>query len=239
MLTLEGITRSFATGTVALQNVSLRLDAGEFLVLLGESGCGKSTLLRLIAGLDTPQAGRLAWDHGVPAPGDIGFVFQDPTLLPWRGALANAALPLRLRGRDTAPALAMLHRVGLKGFEQVTPAKLSGGMRMRVSIARALAARPKLLLMDEPFAALDEFTRFRLQDEVRLLAAETGCTTVFVTHSIYEAAYLATRVVVLSPRPGRVSRDLAFGAVAADRLGPDYTARVAALTEACAGARAA
>jgi NitT/TauT family transport system ATP-binding protein len=201
------------------------------MVLLGPSGCGKSTLLRLIAGLDAPQGGRLVWDAAPPGPGEIGFVFQDPTLMPWASAAQNAALPLRLRGQDGAPAVAMLARVGLAGFEGVRPGRLSGGMRMRVSIARALAPRPRLLLMDEPFAALDEFTRHRLQDDVRALAAETGCTTVFVTHSIYEAAFLATRVVVMSPRPGRVAAEHVFSAPVAERLDDVFAARVATLTQ--------
>jgi len=230
MLKAEQVTRVFPGGQVALQEVDFRLARGDFLVLLGPSGCGKSTLLRLIAGLDAPQGGTLAWQDAPPAPGDIGFVFQDPTLMPWATAAQNAALPLRLRGQDPAPALAMLARIGLGGFEDVRPAKLSGGMRMRVSIARALAPRPRLLLMDEPFAALDEFTRHRLQADLRGLAAETGCTCVFVTHSIYEAAFLATRVLIMSPRPGRIAFTHEFGAPPADRLGADYTGRVAALT---------
>jgi NitT/TauT family transport system ATP-binding protein len=184
----------------------------------------------LIAGLDQPDQGRLAWDDGPPAAGAIGFVFQDATLMPWASAAQNAALPFRLRGQDAAPARAMLSRVGLAGFEDSRPAKLSGGMRMRVSIARALAARPKVLLMDEPFAALDEFTRHGLQDEVLGLAAETGCTVIFVTHSIYEAAFLARRVVLMSARPGRVAEIVDFAGRADDRLGAEFAARVARLT---------
>jgi NitT/TauT family transport system ATP-binding protein len=213
-----------------LQDVDLAIGEGEFVVLLGPSGCGKSTLLRLIAGLDQPDSGRITWQNGAPKPGDIGFVFQDPTLMPWASAADNAALPLRLRGLDPAPARAMLARVGLSGFENAVPAKLSGGMRMRVSIARALAARPRLLLMDEPFAALDEFTRHKLQDEVQALAAETGCTTVFVTHSIYEAAFLAQRVILLSPRPGRITAEHRFSTTVPDRLSAAFADRVALLS---------
>jgi NitT/TauT family transport system ATP-binding protein len=234
MLHIQGVSRIFPNGVEALRDVDLRVEERDFLVLLGPSGCGKSTLLRLIAGLDQPQSGRLAWDAAPPGPGEIGFVFQDPNLLPWASAADNAALPLRLRKRDPAPAMAMLERVGLGGFEQTRPAKLSGGMRMRVSIARALAPRPRLLLMDEPFAALDEFTRHRLQNDVRALAAETGCTTIFVTHSIYEAAFLATRVVVMSPRPGRIAATYSYAEPVRERLDEGYTARVAELTRSLA-----
>jgi NitT/TauT family transport system ATP-binding protein len=238
MLRVNNISRVFPGGLVALQGVELRIERGDFLVLLGPSGCGKSTLLRLIAGLDQPQEGALLWDDAPPAAGDIGFVFQDPTLLPWADVAANAALPLRLRHQDDAPARAMLARVGLAGFEYVRPAQLSGGMRMRVSIARALAPRPRLLLMDEPFAALDEFTRHRLQADVRDLATETGCTTIFVTHSIYEAAFLATRVVVMSPRPGRIASMHAFATPITDRLDPAFAERTRALTESLMGLHA-
>jgi NitT/TauT family transport system ATP-binding protein len=238
MLRVDNISRIFPGGLVALEGVDLRIERGDFLVLLGPSGCGKSTLLRLIAGLDEPQQGALRWDEAPPAAGDIGFVFQDPTLLPWATVAANAALPLRLRHQNEAAAHMMLTRVGLAGFEQVRPAQLSGGMRMRVSIARALAPRPRLLLMDEPFAALDEFTRHRLQSDVRALAAETGCTTVFVTHSIYEAAFLATRVVVMSPRPGRIASTHAFATPITDRLDSTFTARVNTLTASLMGLHA-
>jgi len=234
MLALAGVTRRFAGGVTALEDISLGVDVGDFLVLLGPSGCGKSTLLRLIAGLDLPDAGTLAWTGGRPAAGDIGFVFQDATLMPWASALDNVALPLRLRGdRQAMPrARDALHDVGLADFALARPAALSGGMRMRVSIARALVARPRLLLMDEPFAALDDFTRHRLQDEVLRLTAEHGCTTVFVTHSLYEAAYLASRVVVMSPRPGRIAAQFAYGDARLDRISDAYTERVAELTRA-------
>jgi NitT/TauT family transport system ATP-binding protein len=234
MLRAENISRVFPGGLVALEGVDLRIASGDFLVLLGPSGCGKSTLLRLIAGLDKPQGGALVWEETKPQAGEIGFVFQDPTLMPWATAAENAALPLRLRGVDTSPAREMLARVGLDGFGNARPAALSGGMRMRVSIARALAARPRLLLMDEPFAALDEFTRHRLQSDVRALTAESGCTTVFVTHSIYEAAFLATRVVVMSPRPGRIAQSHAFAGEIIDRLDPGFLSRVSVLTQSLA-----
>ncbi len=208
MLKVEHAGRRFPNGTVALTDVSLRIDAGDFVALLGPSGCGKSTLLRLIAGLDRPDSGGVAWDGGPPAPGSIGYVFQDATLLPWATAAENVRLPLRLRGQPAAAAAAAattaLARVGLQGFEAARPRELSGGMRMRVSIARSLVARPRLLLMDEPFAALDEFTRHALQEDLLALWRDAGCSVVFVTHSIYEAAFLARRIVLMSPRPGRI-----------------------------------
>jgi NitT/TauT family transport system ATP-binding protein len=234
MLKLNALSRRFPNGTLALDHIDLTLQPGEFLVLLGPSGCGKSTLLRLIAGLDQPSEGALTWDGPPPSPGQIGFVFQDPVLMPWASALENVSLPQRLRRRaDPAVARAALARVGLAGFEAARPRELSGGMRMRVSIARALVSRPRLLLMDEPFAALDEFTRHRLQDELAGLVDSIGCTTVFVTHSLYEAAYLASRVVVMSPRPGRIAAEFpgwAHGLRA--REGAAFAERVAALTDA-------
>ncbi len=232
MIRVEGVSRAYAGGVVALQDLQLRIETSTFTVLLGPSGCGKSTLLRLIAGLDQPDSGRIVWDHGVPAPGDIGFVFQDPTLMPWASAADNASLNLRLRGLDPAPARDMLVRMGLNGFESARPSQLSGGMRMRVAIARALAPRPRLLLMDEPFAALDEFTRHRLQNELLTLTQSADCTTIFVTHSIYEAAMLAQRVVIMSPRPGRIASVHTFDRPATDRLGEPYMARVVTLTRA-------
>ena len=235
MLRLAGVGRAFAGGVVALDGVDLELAEGEFLVLLGPSGCGKSTLLRLIAGLDAPDSGALHWRTAPPAPGKIGFVFQDPVLMPWASALDNVALPLRLRGeRDaTNRARAALAQVGLEAFANARPRTLSGGMRMRVSIARALVGRPRILLMDEPFAALDEFTRHRLQDECLALTQALGCTTVFVTHSLYEAAYLASRVVVMSPRPGRVAAEMpGAGAGERRRFGEAFLGRVAVLSEA-------
>ena len=242
MLRVEQAGRRFANGTVALEAVSLAVGAGDFVALLGPSGCGKSTLLRLIAGLDQPDTGRIAWDA---APGDIGFVFQDATLLPWASAIDNVRLPLRLRGRDGAEdreaAAAALARVGLAGFEDAKPRQLSGGMRMRVSIARSLVVKPRLLLMDEPFAALDEFTRHALQDDLRSLWQTAGCSIVFVTHSIYEAAYLARRIVVMSPRPGRIAAEIASELSDAGdrRLDPAYASLVADITRTMRQAHAA
>lgn len=243
MLTVEHASRRFANGTQALTDVSLRIAAGDFVALLGPSGCGKSTLLRLIAGLDQPDAGTVRWDAS--EPGSVGFVFQDATLLPWASAADNVRLPLRLRGEraaDSAPRVAAaLARVGLAGFERARPRELSGGMRMRVSIARSLVAGPRLLLMDEPFAALDEFTRHALQEDLLALQAEAGCSVVFVTHSIYEAAFLARRIVLMSPRPGRIVHEVLSGLGPAEerRLDPAYLALVADITHAMQRARAA
>jgi NitT/TauT family transport system ATP-binding protein len=237
MIEIQGVSKKFPNGTVALEGITASIAAGEFVALLGPSGCGKSTLLRLLAGLEAPSAGRIEWPNGVPAPGDIGFVFQDATLMPWASAAENVYLPLKLRGKsraDTKEAVqAALAQVGLGEFAGAKPAALSGGMRMRVSIARALVSEPKLLLMDEPFAALDEFTRFKLQTDLREVWKRSGKTIVFVTHSIYEAAYLATRVLVMSPRPGRVAADVASGVADGPerRVAADYTAFVKQLTE--------
>ena len=236
MLSLDNVGRRFASGTEALRGVSLAIAEGDFIALLGPSGCGKSTLLRLLAGLDRPDRGRLSWHDAAPAAGEIGFVFQDPTLLPWASASENVFLPLRLRGIGrgaAAPRVAeALAKVGLAGFERARPAQLSGGMRMRVSIARALVSRPKLLLMDEPFAALDEFTRHKLQADVQTWSRDAGCTIVFVTHSIYEAAFLARRIVLMSPRPGRIIGEIAADLPAgpARRVDPAYAALVADIT---------
>ena len=231
MLRVVGAGRRFAGGTAALADVSLRVGAGEFVAVLGPSGCGKSTLLRLLAGLDQPDTGRIEWDG---PPVQTGVVFQDPTLLPWDTALDNVRLPFRLRGAaGHAEAAAALARVGLAGFETARPRQLSGGMRMRVSLARALVTAPRLLLLDEPFAALDEFTRHRLQEDLRALWQADGSSVVLVTHSIYEAAFLAQRIVVMSARPGRVVAEIVSsldGEGEARRLSPGYAAVVAQIT---------
>jgi NitT/TauT family transport system ATP-binding protein len=232
VLSISHVARRFPGGVEALRDTSLRVSEADFVALVGPSGCGKSTLLRLIAGLDQPDDGRLTWDGGPPAPGDIGYVFQDATLLPWATAEDNVFLPLRLRGmaRDAAmPKVhAILHHVGLERFEKARPRALSGGMRMRVSIARALVTKPRLLLMDEPFAALDEFTRHKLQADLLDVWRSAGCTVMFVTHSIYEAAFLARRIVLMTPRPGRIDREIASGLTPGPetRLDPAYAALV-------------
>ncbi len=205
----------------ALVDLDLDVEPGEFVALLGPSGCGKSTLLRLVAGLDAPTAGAALVD-GAPAlerRAPVGFVFQDAHLMPWRTVLDNAALPLELAGVPRAErreaARAVLVDVGLEDATSRLPAELSGGMRMRVSLARALVGRPRLLLLDEPFAALDELTRQRLDDHLRALWDRERTTTLFVTHSIVEAAYLANRVIVFSPRPARVLADVVLDLPAA------------------------
>ena len=211
MIALDGIGKRFPNGTEALRGLSFTVTAGDFVSLLGPSGCGKSTALRLAAGLLRPDCGSIAYPQGKP---EIGFVFQDPTLMPWADALANARLPLDLkhvpRGQADALAQAALMRVGLKGFEHAYPRELSGGMKMRVSIARALAAKPQLLLLDEPFAALDEITRNALGDDLLRLWREDGLTILFVTHSVSESGFLSQRVLVMTPRPGRVAADIAL-----------------------------
>ena len=194
----------------ALGPISLRIDAGETVALVGPSGCGKSTALRLLAGLETPTRGQVVRAPGV---GETAVVFQAPTLAPWLSARANVALPLELAGlaRETAHqrADAALARVGLAGAEAARPVQLSGGMAMRVSLARALVTEPRLLLLDEPFAALDEITRRALADDVLALWAASRPAIVFVTHNVEEAVYMASRVIVLSPGPGRITADVA------------------------------
>jgi NitT/TauT family transport system ATP-binding protein len=216
LVSLQGVSKTFANGVQALHGLDLDLRAGEFVSLLGPSGCGKSTALRMIAGLATPDAGALRWREG--ARPDVGFVFQDATLMPWATIFENVWLPLRLRHisrKDAAPAIhEALARVGLADFAKAFPRELSGGMRMRVSIARALVLRPALLLMDEPFAALDEITRLRLNRDLLALQAELGMTVLFVTHSVYESAYLSSRICVFSNRPGRIVQDIAVTAPA-------------------------
>jgi NitT/TauT family transport system ATP-binding protein len=209
-LALDRISKRFANGTEAVSDIDIAIQAGEFLSLLGPSGCGKSTVLRLIAGLAEPSAGRVRFADDRHRA--LGFVFQEPTLMPWARVLDNVLLPLKLahvaRDESVARARAALALVGLDGVERAFPRQLSGGMKMRVSIARALVTRPRLLLMDEPFAALDEITRQRLNDDLLSLWQTTGVTILFVTHSVYESVYLSSRILVMSPRPGRIEADL-------------------------------
>jgi NitT/TauT family transport system ATP-binding protein len=250
-VSLRGVQRRFrsrAEGTIeAVAGVDLAAAPGDFLALLGPSGCGKSTLLRIIAGLDRQDAGDVLLD-GVPPdlrPGSptrtpIAYVFQDAHLLPWRDVLGNVALPLELLGHPgescRAEALAAVERVGLADAIRRTPGQLSGGMRMRVSLARALVTRPRLLLLDEPFAALDEISRQGLDEQLRALWAATGMTVLFVTHSIAEASFLAARAVVLSRRPARVvlehELDLPLERDAALRADPRFARETGVLQDA-------
>ncbi|MFO1070695.1 MAG: ABC transporter ATP-binding protein [Geminicoccaceae bacterium] len=210
LVRLAGVDKQFSTGTLALHELDLDIREHEFLSLLGPSGCGKSTVLRLIAGLGHPSRGRIEWPRG--NIGDLGFVFQEPTLMPWASVFDNVWLPLRLRGQGrravTDTVEAALEMVGLASFRQAYPRELSGGMKMRVSIARALVTKPRLVLMDEPFAALDEITRFKLNDDLLRLWADQRWTVVFVTHSIFESVYLSTRIAVMAARPGRIVAEL-------------------------------
>lgn len=217
---LQDLSLRHANGVLALSPIDISLGRGQLTAIVGPSGCGKSTLLRVIAGLLAPTTGRVEWRGHEPLR--PAFVFQDPTLMPWASVADNVALPLRLAGRSRRDAKnavqPWIERVGLAGFERARPHELSGGMRMRASLARALATAPNLLLLDEPFAALDEITRFRLNDELLAWAAD-GPTTLFVTHSVFEAIYLADRVLVMSARPGRIEADIAVKA-------PEARARV-------------
>ncbi len=205
---VEHAVRVFPGSGLVLDNISLDIDSGAFVALLGPSGCGKSTLLRIIAGLDQLDQGTMSL---TPEHARIAYVFQDAHLLPWRSVLENVVLPLELLGTPKTErrhaALAALAKVGLADAAERVPAELSGGMKMRVSLARALVTEPKILLLDEPFAALDELTRQKLDDQLRALWLEHGMTVIFVTHSNAEAAYLAERCVVLSPRPARIVLD--------------------------------
>ena len=219
LVALRGVGKAFPSGTVALAGLDLEVHPNEFLSLLGPSGCGKSTALRIIAGLSEPTQGAVDW-LASPVQADsesrIGFVFQEPTLMPWASVFNNVLLPLKLKGVTADAAAkrvaAALDRVGLRDFSRAYPRELSGGMRMRVSIARALVTEPALLLMDEPFAALDEITRFKLNNDLLQVWQALRTTVVFVTHSVFESVYLSSRIVVMAARPGRVFNELAIEA---------------------------
>jgi NitT/TauT family transport system ATP-binding protein len=250
IVALRGVTKHFSSGTLALDGVDLAIASGEFVSLLGPSGCGKSTALRLIAGLGEPSTGAISWSGtkpGVRRNGlDVGFVFQDPTLMPWSTVEKNVALPLALAGvaHDVAAkrVTQALEQVGLAGFRDAYPRELSGGMKMRVSIARGLVTDPPLLLMDEPFAALDEITRFKLNDELIALWRAVGNTVVFVTHSVFESVYLSSRIVVMTPRPGRIFADLEIDAPfprdESFRTSPEYAGYCRTVSQALAQAMA-
>ncbi|MBS0306244.1 MAG: ABC transporter ATP-binding protein [Proteobacteria bacterium] len=220
LLEAERVGKIYAGGTQALHELTLRIGRGEFVSLLGPSGCGKTTLLRMFAGLEAPSAGRVVVRAAAGGGGEgrraLAMVFQEPTLMPWARAGDNVRLPLELAGMPRAQArrrvAEALELVGLSAFERAWPRELSGGMRMRASLARALVVQPHVLLMDEPFGALDEFTRHKLDGELHELWRTRGLTVVFVTHSIYEAVFLSGRVVVMGARPGRVIADVAIDA---------------------------
>lgn len=217
VVSMRDVSKVFSNGTLALKGMSLDVRSGEFISLLGPSGCGKSTALRIIAGLGAASSGSIDWpssrinSKGLPE-GDVGFVFQEPTLMPWATVFDNVHLPLKLRGVSKSAArekiMEALDSVGLADFTASYPRELSGGMKMRVSIARAMVTKPRLLLMDEPFAALDEITRQKLNDDVLRLWKQNGVTVIFVTHSVYESAYLSSRIVVMRARPGQVFTDM-------------------------------
>lgn len=212
IMSISKVDKVFGRNIVALKDMTLHVRQGDFISLLGPSGCGKSTALRLIAGLMHPTRGGIRWQSG-ERDENLGVVLQEPTLMPWATVEDNVWLPLRLKGKTKDVVRTeideMLELVGLKGFEKSYPRELSGGMKMRVSIARAMVTRPKLILMDEPFAALDEITRFKLNNDLLALKQRIGCTVIFVTHSVFESVFLANRVVVMAARPGRVIEELA------------------------------
>ena len=239
---LDQVDKRFANGVAAVQALSIAIAAGQFVSLLGPSGCGKSTVLRLVAGLEQPSAGRVrvGGEAAQARSTAMSYVFQEPTLMPWARVLDNVALPLRIQGavRATARAKAQqaLVAVGLADRADAYPAQLSGGMKMRASLARALVTRPAVLLLDEPFAALDEITRHRLNDELLALWGTQVPTAVFVTHSVFEAVYLSQRVLVMGGGPGRLVADLpialSYPRTPALRLQPQFTQHCRAVSEA-------
>jgi NitT/TauT family transport system ATP-binding protein len=216
-VSLRGVTKTYDSGVLALGPIDLDVPKGEFVSLLGPSGCGKSTALRLIAGLSAPTSGIVRVAHnGAQAGRSIGFVFQEPTLMPWTSVRENVGLPLKLahvpREQADAGVGEALAQVGLADFADAYPRELSGGMKMRVSLARALVTDPDILLMDEPFAALDEITRFKLNNDLLALWRNLSKTVIFVTHSVFESVYLSQRVIVMTPRPGRIGAEFRIDA---------------------------
>ena len=238
LLRMSHIEKKFRGDIVALRNLNLSIKEGDFLSLLGPSGCGKSTALRLIAGLLSPTSGTIDWQGG-KGDDDLGVVFQEPTLMPWARVKDNIWLPFRLRGKSfksvNGEIMQALKLVGLEDFQNAFPRELSGGMKMRVSIARALVTRPRLLLMDEPFAALDEITRHRLNKDLLALRQAIGCTVIFVTHSVFESVFLSDRIVVMAARPGRIigelNVDVPYPRAEAFRTSPEYAAAAAAASK--------
>ena len=217
LVSVRGVNKQYANGTLAISDINLEVSAGEFVSLVGPSGCGKSTLLRIIAGLGNATTGTVLVGSAIPGDaqtrGQSSFVFQEATLLPWRPVRQNVELPLELmnvpRAQWAERVGEALEMVGLSGFAGAYPRELSGGMKMRVSIARALVTRPRLLLMDEPFGALDEITRQKLNDDLMRVKNLTGATVIFVTHNVFEAVFLSSRIVVMSAGPGRILKEIA------------------------------
>lgn len=236
-IVLDNVSKQFRSGALALQNISMSVERGEFMSLLGPSGCGKSTLLRLVSGLTPASSGSVSVTGKTPANAreSMSFIFQDATLLPWRTVEGNVGLGMELehapRAARSEKVAEMLELVGLTQVAQRYPRQLSGGMKMRVSIARALVSHPRILLMDEPFAALDEMSRDRLNEELLRLYLEQNWTVMFVTHSVSEAVFLSTRIVILAPHPGRIAQivpiDLPWPRTAETRLSSAYEEQVA------------
>lgn len=248
-IALEGVSKQFRGGTLALQDISMRVERNEFVALLGPSGCGKSTLLRLVSGLTPATSGSVTVNGMTPGNARelMSFIFQDATLLPWRTVEQNVGLGLELertaRTVREVKVAKMLELVGLSQVARRYPRQLSGGMKMRVSIARALISRPRILLLDEPFAALDEMSRDRLNEELLRLYIEQHWTVLFVTHSISEAVFLSTRIVLLAPHPGRVAHvvpiDLPWPRTAETRLSAQYEEQVVRVSRLLRGVQAA
>ena len=244
---IANVAKQYGNGAPVLRGLNLAIPKGEFVSIIGPSGCGKSTVLKLISGLTPPSSGTIRVDGMTPrnARETVSYIFQDPTLLPWRTVRDNIGLALELDGmsrdRRAAKTNPLLDLVGLRSVADAYPRELSGGMKMRVSIARALATNPRLLLMDEPFAALDEMSRDHLNEELLRLRAEQNWTAVFVTHSVPEAVFLSTQIVVLEPNPGRVHAilpvDLPKERSAALRTAPEFEALVAKVSHTLRGAR--
>ena len=247
-ISVNEVSKQFRSGALALQSVSLQVEKGEFVSLLGPSGCGKSTLLRLVSGLTEATGGTVAVNGMPPANARelMSFIFQDATLLPWRTAAQNVGLGLELehvaRATREEKVAKMLELVGLTAVADRYPRQLSGGMKMRVSIARALVSRPRILLLDEPFAALDEMSRDRLNEELLRLYLEQQWTVLFVTHSVAEAVFLSTRIVILAPHPGRIEQvvpvDLPWPRTAETRTTKAYEEQVAQVSRVLRGVRA-
>jgi NitT/TauT family transport system ATP-binding protein len=240
VISASGVTKEFDSGTRALDGIDLDIAAGDFVAVVGPSGCGKSTLLRMAAGLERPTDGSVAL-----ATDSVGFIFQEPTLLPWRSVRANVELCVEIsrlpRAERRVRAQRAIDAVGLGGFEAQLPRMLSGGMKMRASLARTLTSEPEVMLLDEPFGALDEMTRLDMQTELQRLYTERHFTGMFITHSVSEAVFLANRVIVMSARPGRIVADLAvdfpYPREPDLRYESRFTRLVAEITETLRGAR--